>query len=80
LIQYQITKLNSKISLINHSQKSSGIFLELRKSKDVLEEDEEEEDEEEEDEEEEDEEEEDEEEDDEKTRSTKKKEKFSSGT
>jgi len=33
-------KIISKISSTNHSQKSSGIFLELRKFKDVLEEEE----------------------------------------
>ena len=38
-------ELNSKISFVasRHAQKSSGIFLELRKFKDVLEEEEEEE-------------------------------------
>ena len=36
-------KLNSKISLVNHSQKSSRIFLENWKFEDVLEEEEEEE-------------------------------------
>jgi len=41
LILYQIKEIISKISLVKHAQKSSGIFLELRKFKDVLEEEEE---------------------------------------
>jgi len=42
LIQYRIIKIISKISFVKHAQKSSGIFLELQKIKDVLEEEEEE--------------------------------------
>jgi len=41
LIWYQIMKIILKLSLVNHSQKSSGIFLELQKFGDVLEEEEE---------------------------------------
>jgi len=42
-MQHQIVKFILKISLVKHSQKSSGKILELQKFKDVLEEEEEEE-------------------------------------
>jgi len=40
---YQIIKIISKISFVNHAQKSSRIFLELQNFKDVLEDEEEDE-------------------------------------